>query len=86
MGVDPACMGMTRDAVFVESDEHGVMVFLGVVFGFFAAFVNEPLADKGIQHLTADEPLFEEIGIHPPHGLSSWRQGKFLGFRFFLSG
>ena len=50
MGVDPAFMGMTRDAVFVESDEHGVMVFLGVVFGFFAAFVNEPLADKGIQH------------------------------------
>ena len=62
------------------------MVFLGVVFGFFTAFVNEPPADKGIQHLTADEPLFEEIGIPPPHGLSSWRQDKFLGFRFFLSG
>lgn len=66
-GIQPALMPMTGNAVFIESDEHGVVVFLCPVPGSFTAFVDELLAHEGIEYLTVDATLFQQVGIHTAH-------------------
>ena len=73
-----------HNAAFIESDEHGVMVFLCPVPGFFTAFVNELLAHEGIEYLTVDAPLFQQVGIHTAHGLALRRQHEGLCRRRIL--
>ena len=48
-----------HNAVFVLSDEHGVVVF-GVL-------IDEPHPDKGGEYLPADAPLPEQVGVDPAH-------------------
>lgn len=84
-GIQPALMPMTGNAVFIESDEHGVVVFLCPVHGFFTAFVDEFLAHEGIEYLAVDAPLLQQVGIHTAHGLALRRQREGLcGLRLLL--
>ena len=83
-GIQPALMPVTGNAVFIESDEHGVVVFLCPVPGFFTAFVDELLAHEGIEYLTVDAPLLQQVGIHTAHGLTLWRQHEGLCRRRLL--
>ena len=63
-------MPMTGNAVFIESDEHGVVIFLCPVPGSFTAFVDELPAHEGIEYLAVDATLFQQVGIHTAHGLA----------------
>ena len=56
-GIQPALMPVTGNAVFIESDEHGVVIFLCPVLGFFTAFVDEFLARESIEYLAVDAPF-----------------------------
>ena len=71
-------MPMTGNAVFIESDEHGVVVFLCPVPGFFTALVDELLAHEGIEYLAVDATLLQQVGIHTAHGLTLRRQHEGL--------
>ena len=84
LSVESTLVGMTGNAVFIESDEHGVVILLCLIFGQFPAFINQPLLGKGVEDFTADVPLLEQVGIHPPHGLVSGRQGKFFRLLLFF--
>ena len=77
-GIQPTFMPMTGNAVFIESDEHGVVIFLCPVPGSFTAFVDELLAHEGIEYLAVDAPLFQQVGIHTAHGLALRRQREGL--------
>ena len=77
-GIQPTLMPVTGNAVFIESDEHGVVVFLCPVPGSFTAFVDELLAHEGIEYLSVDASLLQQIGIYPTHGLVLRRQLKGL--------
>ena len=77
-GVQPALMPVTGNAVFIESDEHGVVVFLCPVLGVFTAFVDELLAHKGIEYLAVNATLLQQVGIHTAHGLTLRRQHEGL--------
>ena len=77
-GIQPALMPVTGNTVFIESDEHGVMVFLCPVPGSFTALVDELLAHEGIEYLAVDAPLFQQVGIHTAHGLALRRQHEGL--------
>ena len=81
-GIQPALMPMTGNAVFIESDEHGVVVFLCPIPGFFTAFVDELLAHEGIEYLAVDTTLSQQVGIHTAHGLALRRQHE--GLCWFL--
>ena len=70
---------MTGNAVFIDSDEHGVVVFLAPIHGLLTALIDEFLPDEGVEHLPIDAPLLEQIGIHPAHGLVGGRQLERLG-------
>ena len=84
-GVQSTLVSMTRNAVFIESDEHGVVIFFRPIFGAFTAFVDELLAHKGIEYLTVDATLFQQVGIHTAHGLTLRRQHEGLcGLRHLL--
>ena len=63
-------MPVTGNAVFIESDEHGVVVFLCPVSGSFTALVDELLAHEGIEYLAVDATLLQQVGIHTAHGLT----------------
>ena len=63
-------MPVTGNAVFIESDEHGVVVFLCPVPGSFTALVDELLAHEGIEYLAVDATLLQQVGIHTAHGLA----------------
>ena len=84
LGIEPPLVGMTGNAAFIESYEHGVVIHLCLIFGQFPAFINQPLLGKGVEDFTADVPLLEQVGIHPPHGLVSGRQGKFFRLLLFF--
>ena len=77
-GIQPALMPMTGNAVFIESDEHGVVIFLCPIPGSFTAFVDELLAHEGIEYLTVDTTLLQQVGIHTAHGLTLRRQHEGL--------
>ena len=70
--------------MFIESDEHGVVVFLCPVLGSFTALVDEPLAHKGIEYLAVDTTLLQQVGIHTAHGLALRRQYEGLCRRWHL--
>ena len=72
--------------MFIESDEHGVVIFFRPIFGAFTAFVDELLAHEGIEYLSVDASLLQQIGIYPTHGLVLRRQLKGLRrlWRFFF--
>ena len=72
--VQPTFVCMTCNAVFIVSDEHGVVIFFGTVCGGFRAFIDQFCMDKSIQHLPADAAVLEKIGIHPAHGRADKRQ------------
>ena len=84
LGIEPPLVGMTGNAAFIESYEHGVVIHLCLIFGQFPAFINQPLLGKGVEDFTADVPLLEQVGIYPPHGLVSGRQGKFFRLLLFF--
>ena len=63
-------MPMTGNAVFIESDEHGVVIFLCPVPGVFTALIDELLAHEGIEYLAVDTTLLQQVGIHTAHGLT----------------
>ena len=69
-GIQPTLMPVTGNAVFIESDEHGVVVFLCPVPGSFTALVDELPAHEGIEYLTVDATLLQQVGIHTAHGLT----------------
>ena len=71
-------MPVTGNPVFIESDEHGVVVFLCPISGFFTAFVDELLAHEGIEYLAVDATLLQQVGIHTAHGLALRRQHEGL--------
>ena len=71
-------MPVTGNAVFIESDEHGVVVFLCPVLGSFTALVDELLAHEGIEYLAVDATLLQQVGIHTAHGLTLRRQREGL--------
>ena len=71
-----ALVGMTGNAVFILPDEHGVVVFF--------VFVDKPGVDEGVQHVTLDVPLFEQIGIDPAHSVVNRRQFELLFFHLSL--
>ena len=76
---------MTGNAVFIESDEHGVVVFLCTVPGFFTALVDELLAHEGIEYLAVDATLFQQVGIHTAHGLTlRWEREGLCRLRHLL--
>ena len=78
-------MPMTGNAVFIESDEHGVVVFLCPVSGSFTALVDELLAHEGIEYLAVDAPLFQQVGIRTAHGLTlRWEREGFCRLRLLL--
>ena len=78
-------MPMTGNAVFIESDEHGVVVFLCPVPGSFTAFVDEPLAHEGIEYLAVDTTLLQQVGIHTAHGLTlRWEREGLCRLRHLL--
>ena len=85
-GIQSALVSMTRNAVFIESDEHGVVIFLCPILGFLAAFVDELLANEGVEYLSVDASLLQQIGIYPTHRLVLRRQLKGLRglWRFFF--
>ena len=84
LGVEATLVGMTGNAVFIESDEHGVMILLCLIPGQFPAFIDQSLLCESIEDLPADMSLLEQIGIHPPHGLIGGWQGKFFRLVLFL--
>ena len=71
--------------MFIESDEHGVVVFLCPVPGFFAAFVDELPAHEGIEYLTVNASLLQQVGIHTAHGLTlRWEREGLCRLRHLL--
>ena len=84
LGVEAPLVGVTGSAVFIESNEHSVVVLLCLVFGWLPALIDQPLLRESIENLPADMPLLEQIGIHPPHGLIGGWRGKFLRLVPFL--
>ena len=84
-GIQPTLMPMTGNAVFIESDEHGVVVFLCPVPGSFTAFVDELLAHEGIEYLAVDATLLQQVGIHTAHGLTlRWEREGLCRLRLLL--
>ena len=78
-------MPVTGNAVFIESDEHGVVVFLCPVLGFFTALVDELLAHEGIEYLAVDATLLQQVGIHTAHGLAlRWEREGLCRLRILL--
>ena len=78
-------MPVTGNAVFIESDEHGVVIFLCPVPGFFTAFVDELLAHEGIEYLAVDATLLQQVGIHTAHGLTlRWEREGLCSLRHLL--
>ena len=55
------------------------------VLGSFTALVDEPLAHEGIEYLTVDATLFQQVGIHTAHGLTlRWECEGLSRLRFLL--
>jgi hypothetical protein len=78
-------MGMARDAVLIESDEHGIVVFLCPVFGLFAALVEELLSGKEADHLTVQEPGLYQVGIDAAHvAVGIGKRKRFFRLRLLL--
>ena len=78
-------MPVTGNAVFIESDEHGVVIFLCPVPGSFTALIDELLAHEGIEYLTVDATLFQQVGIHTAHGLTlRWEREGLCRLRHLL--
>ena len=63
-------MPVTGNAVFIESDEHGVVIFLCPVPGSFTALIDELLAHEGIEYFTVNATLLQQVCIHTAHGLT----------------
>ena len=84
LGIEPPLVGMTGNAAFIESDEHGVVIHLCLIYGQFPALIDQSLLCESAEHLPADVSLLEQISIYPPQGLVCGRQGKFLWRPFFF--
>ena len=84
-GIQPSLMPVTGNAVFIESDEHGVVIFLCPVPGSFTALVDELLAHEGIEYLAVDATLLQQVGIHTAHGLAlRWERERLCRLRLLL--
>ena len=84
-GIQPTLMPVTGNAVFIESDEHGVVVFLCPVLGSFTALVDELLAHEGIEYLAVDATLLQQVCIHTAHGLTlRWEREGLCRLRLLL--
>ena len=75
-------MGVARDAVFILTDEDGVVILS--VLEFLTALIQQSSPDKGIDHVPVQESVLEQVGVHPPHLLTGRGQGKFLSGLFLL--
>ena len=73
-------VGVTGNAVLIQSDEHGVVVVIAALRRL-PALIDESGMDKGIQYIPADEALLEQVGVNTAHGAVSRRQ---LEFSFLL--
>ena len=78
--VQPAFVGMTGSAVFIVSDEHGVVMLSAAIRRWLRTLIDQFCVDERVQHLPADAPVLEQIGVHPAHIRASGRKRK----RFFL--
>ena len=63
--------------MLILSDEHGVVILL--------ILIDQPRPYKGVEHLTVNEALFQQIGVQAAHLTASGRLDEFL-FRFFFFG
>ena len=43
LGIEPPLVGMTGNAAFIESDEHGVVIHLCRIYGQFPALIDQSL-------------------------------------------
>ena len=43
LGIEPPLVGMTGNAAFIESDEHGVVIHLCLIYGQFPALIDQSL-------------------------------------------
>ncbi len=75
-------MGVARDAVFILTDEDGVVILS--VLEFLTALIQQSSPDKGIDHVPVQESVLEQVGVHPPHLLTGRWQSKFLLWLFLL--
>ena len=64
--IRPALVRMTRSAVLVMADEHGVMMLCG--------FVDHPFPHEHIQHLAVNAALLQEVGVDAVHCVVSLRK------------
>gem|GEM_PF-5431861 len=60
-------MPVTRNAVFVQPDEHGVVINLGFIRRRLGALVDELFSCEGCQHLAVDVSMLKQISINTPH-------------------
>lgn len=58
-------MGVARDAVFILTDEDGVVILS--VLEFLTALIQQSSPDKGIDHVPVQESVLEQVGVHPLH-------------------
>ena len=82
--VEAALVGVARDAVFILTDEDGVVILS--VLEFLTALIQQSSPDKSIDHVPVQKAVLEQIGVHPPHLLTGRGQGKFLFGLFLLLG
>ena len=73
-------MGVAGSAVFVTPNEYGVVIFLRPIPGLLTAFVDHSAFCKGVEDISVNESLLEQIGVELPHSWTGRREDKFLWF------
>ena len=73
-GIDAPLVPVTGNAVFIISDEHGVVVDLRFICGWLGALKDESGAGELCQHIPVDAAALHEVGVDPPHIRVRWRE------------
>ncbi len=68
LAVQAPFVGVAGNAVFIQSDEYGIVIGIAA-FGRFAALIDQLGVYESVQHRAADEALLEQVGIDPAHGI-----------------
>ena len=82
--IDASFVGVAGNAMFIDSDELRHMITPWSYPWTIPGFHRSAFLGEGVEDLTTDMPLLEQIGIHPSHCLVGGRQGKFLRLLPFL--
>ena len=72
--IDAPLVPVTGNAVFIISDEHGVVVDLRFIYGWLRALKDESGAGELCQHIPVDAAALQEVGVDPPHIRVRWRE------------